>query len=385
MGWDTYDYEDMGDIWDYDYKENYVQFSIALEKEAFDKIDFLKDTTIYHTPKEIRYTDFECAFEDTLYNNLEHIVDDTAYARADGFYVINIDNENQKLTCKFCFTENLNFYKDVKLHFDEKEKIIKLLEDTMKKVLREEYGITQNDIVKITLGSSKSFLEFPNTKSFLELQDKNVNHTICFTGRRPKDLCGYNREAYPNFVKDLTDFLEKEFYANGGCRFITGGAQGFDQLAFWSVNHLKEQYNHIENIVYIPFQEQSSAWKKEGVFSQKEYNQMLKNADEIYVLSEIDNTDKKQVVEAMYHRNHQMIDNSNIVVALYPDDTWRTNMKSGTSETMRYAHEQGKTICQICYEIKDNKLLFGNVKYIEGKKKEQEISNEDKENDEMER
>lgn len=199
--------------------------------------------------------------------------------------------------------------------------------------------------------------------------------TVCFTGRRPKNLCGYESKPYQDFVKDLTYFLDENFYQKGICNFISGGAIGFDQLAFWSVNHLKEKYNDIKNIVYIPFKEQALAWSKVGVFSQQSYALMLEKADKTIILSDINNKDQKQVIKALYNRNHEMINDSDILIALYPDDAWMKD-KGGTCEAMRYAYEQGKPIYQICYEIKENKLCFNQVKFIEGK-----TLNKDKEND----
>lgn len=61
--------------------------------------------------------------------------------------------------------------------------------------------------------------------------------TMSFTGRRPKDLCGYEASAYCQFVSDLTEVLSI-FYSKGVRRFLLGGAQGMDQMAFWAVQRL---------------------------------------------------------------------------------------------------------------------------------------------------
>ena len=90
---------------------------------------------------------------------------------------------------------------------------------------------------------------------------------ICFTGHRPKELCGYNQYNYMTFVKQLQNIIETQI-ENGCDTFITGGAQGFDQLAFWAVNNAKKKYNHIKNIVYLPFPNYGERWKKTGLFSQ---------------------------------------------------------------------------------------------------------------------
>ena len=60
-------------------------------------------------------------------------------------------------------------------------------------------------------------------------------HTICFTGHRPKDLFGYtDKTPYISIINALKPFLSV-LYENGYTDYISGGAQGFDQLAFWAV------------------------------------------------------------------------------------------------------------------------------------------------------
>ena len=111
-----------------------------------------------------------------------------------------------------------------------------------------------------------------------------MGRVMCFTGRRPKDLFGYQKDKYISLVNKLVTELEK-FYLEGFDIFITGGAQGFDQLAFWAVNKLKQKGYPVKNIVYIPFLKQELKWLEKGLFSQSEYRLMLKMADEIKICS----------------------------------------------------------------------------------------------------
>lgn len=54
-------------------------------------------------------------------------------------------------------------------------------------------------------------------------------HTICFTGHRPKDLFGYtDKTPYISIINALKPFLSV-LYENGYTDYISGGAQGFDQ------------------------------------------------------------------------------------------------------------------------------------------------------------
>ena len=80
-----------------------------------------------------------------------------------------------------------------------------------------------------------------------------MSKTMSFTGRRPKDLFGYVKENYVPLVNKLTDELIQFYKEQGFDTFITGGAQGFDQLAFWAVDRMKRQGYMVKNIVYAPF------------------------------------------------------------------------------------------------------------------------------------
>ena|GEM_PF-826073 len=180
----------------------------------------------------------------------------------------------------------------------------------------------------------------------------------CFTGRRPKDLCGYEHDNYKEFTKDLANALD-DLYKNGVRVFITGGAQGFDQLAFWAVEMLKKQHDDISNVVFVPFKGQEKRWKENGAFGQSEYQKMLGKADSVRYLNE-ELTEYKEIAKALTDRNKAMVNDSDLVVALYPDLSYREN-SGGTAHCMRYAEEKGKPIYQIQYKIKDNKLAFGEI------------------------
>lgn len=141
---------------------------------------------------------------------------------------------------------------------------------------------------------------------------KDANRfTICFTGPRPKKLLeenGYNKSKYVDFVNSLENILklicEKSVKP---LSFISGGAQGFDQLAFWSVYKLKQDNPNfdIKNIVYVPFRGQDKTWKEDGLFGQSEYRLMLSCADEIVYLSNNIKT-YGLIVKSLIGRNHRI-------------------------------------------------------------------------------
>lgn len=189
-----------------------------------------------------------------------------------------------------------------------------------------------------------------------ELFDEDIP-TMCFTGRRPKDLCWYDASKYKSFVSDLAKMIYDEFYVKKGIRrFITGGAQGFDQMSFWAVEKLKSAYGckDIQNIVFVPFVQQEVRWAETGCFSQAEYWQMIKHADMVVVVSE-DND-----IESLFARNHAMCDYSDYCLALYPDRNW-SESKGGTAECLRYAVMSQACTFRLGYTIDDAGLHIGTM------------------------
>lgn len=163
--------------------------------------------------------------------------------------------------------------------------------------------------------------------------------TICFTGPRPAELFGYSfPEKYLPIARKLQEILIP-FVENGTKRFISGGAQGFDQLAFWVVNEIRAKRSHpeLENVIYLPYNSQPNMWKTDGLFGQKEFNRARSRATEVQVINPNPNN-RFQAIEYLYKRNHMMVDNSDLVIALLAGRSlcW-SNERGGTSECMRYA------------------------------------------------
>lgn len=160
--------------------------------------------------------------------------------------------------------------------------------------------------------------------------------TICFTGHRPNRLVGYtNRIPYSMFVKKLKEILIP-FIEQGYTRFITGGAQGTDQLAFWAVEGLKKAGYPVQNIVYVPYEGQELRWSREGMFSRQEYRSMLEKADGVVYLYKKEQSFK--VVDALMKRNHAMCNSSDKIIGVYEGADFH-NDNGGTAECLRYAEK----------------------------------------------
>lgn len=159
----------------------------------------------------------------------------------------------------------------------------------------------------------------------------------CFTGPRPAKLFGYDMEKYYPMHDFLVQVID-ELYDSGIRTFISGGAQGFDQVAFWSVYTAKKTHPDIQNIVYIPYEQQSKGWKKEGLFGINEYNLMLKKADSVRNVSGIVSPGSRPIaVKALMDRNKAMVDDSDVVIGLFPHGSDYNTSSGGTAACLRYA------------------------------------------------
>jgi|GEM_PF-2397191 len=170
----------------------------------------------------------------------------------------------------------------------------------------------------------------------------NTTKTACFTGHRPNKLFGYERDNYLQLVQALTDAVES-LYTKGYTRFITGGAQGADQLAFWAVNRIKKVHPDVENIIYAPFKGQGRQWQVDTLFGQNQYALMLEMADSVVYLQE-ELTVYTHIVKALFERNHRMVDDSDLVIGIYQDGDFQKASKGGTTECLKYAYSKNKLI-----------------------------------------
>lgn len=179
-----------------------------------------------------------------------------------------------------------------------------------------------------------------------QLKEELERKTVCFTGHRPNKLgnCYSLTGDQSKYIKSkleavLIDLIEDE----GIERFISGGAIGLDQIAFWTVRSLKKTYYpNLKNIVAVPFKNQASKWNDRE--TQTWYKKMLDVADDIVYVDELLEYSMSGVGIGDYHvakmqkRNEYMVDQSRIVVAVW-DGT-----KGGTGNCVKYARQEGKTL-----------------------------------------
>ncbi|WP_273700791.1 SLOG family protein [Bacillus subtilis] len=180
--------------------------------------------------------------------------------------------------------------------------------------------------------------ERKESERLLEEQETLRKKTVCFTGHRPNKLGVYDMKN-PTMLKlkdKLLEVIEELIIIEEKSRFITGGALGTDQAAYWCVHILKKKFPHIKNIIATPFKEQDKVWSAD---QKMWYKRMLDVADEIVNVEELDkykvSGDKPGEFSPakMQKRNEYMIDHSEAIVAVYDGS------KSGTRNCLNYARK----------------------------------------------
>lgn len=183
--------------------------------------------------------------------------------------------------------------------------------------------------------------------------DKNT--TVCFAGHRPKALCGYDEAKYVAARRQLTDLVLLMAKA-GKTSFITGGAQGIDQLAFWAVAHARtdaaRQGYSIRNVLVLPFPGFGSNWRPDGAFSRAQLEIAIRCADEVRYASDAVPVDKQHAVRLLMARNEAMLDLSGTLVAVCNLADWRDPaVRSGTAAAMRSALARDMRVMRVPYGI----------------------------------
>lgn len=179
--------------------------------------------------------------------------------------------------------------------------------------------------------------EIYNDFLFGFLSKQFLNETCCFTGHRPDKLYGYNLgdKRYQTLAKiireECVDLIEN-YNVN---TFISGGALGMDTVSFFTVEYLKTHgYPNLKNIVAIPFEKCYTKWKDSDL---DRYRRMLKLADYVIIVDEIDGYENSFVAQGEYHvyklnkRNEFMVDFSSQLIALW------NGSPSGTYNCISYA------------------------------------------------
>lgn len=159
---------------------------------------------------------------------------------------------------------------------------------------------------------------------------------LCFTGHRPGSLpCKYSRDhaCYKSIKERLLKVLIRAI-EHGFTHFLTGMALGFDQWALECLLELRAKDYTFTVVAAVPCAGQESKWPKE---SQDHYKALLKACDKVVYVTKTPYDDG-----CMELRNRFMVDNSEVVVALYND-----SQGGGTANCVKYAKEKKRHIYRI--------------------------------------
>lgn len=167
--------------------------------------------------------------------------------------------------------------------------------------------------------------------------------TICFTGPRPKRENNYQIPNRDLIFERLKDAINRAYTA-GFKKFIFGGAIGIDQLAMQAAVSETTSLTDIELVCAKPFPSQHVIWPKHV-------------QDEFFVLlsymTVINISPDPYSVEKMDIRNRYMVDNSDVVIAI-----WDSYSKGGTKNCIDYAIKQGKSVLIIDPETLEEKWII---------------------------
>ncbi len=162
---------------------------------------------------------------------------------------------------------------------------------------------------------------------------------ISVTGHRPNKLGGYSIQAFNKldllfrdwFLHRLPRDLEPPF------TIITGMALGWDQAVAQSIVFFKNIGMKINLVAAIPCLNQECKWPES---SKTLYKKILDKCDEVVYVS-----NQPYFPSCMQIRNEWMVDNSELVVALYNGD-----LSGGTFNCIQYAKKQNKPIINLWSE-----------------------------------
>ncbi len=170
--------------------------------------------------------------------------------------------------------------------------------------------------------------------------------TVCFTGPRPRDLYGYGPERDADYVRLASDIERLTcmplYESHGATRFVTGGAQGSDQCAFWAVERMRQMGYPVRNDLFVPFEGQDGRWSAGGLFGRRKYAEMLRTADSVTDCS----TPGNGAIPNLLRRNRAMVDASDIVVCVW-NKPWQPDIggeRGGTNACVGYALKRGRPV-----------------------------------------
>jgi uncharacterized phage-like protein YoqJ len=168
---------------------------------------------------------------------------------------------------------------------------------------------------------------------------QNPPLVVCGTGHRTQVILSMTQkmvhEQEAKCEARLQELCEAALIQVQATKVISGLALGFDTALAEAAVKLK-----LPLVAAVPFEGQEAFWNDK---QQKRYHELRKLAVEVVVVSDLSRTEAsgKETAAAYHARDKWMVDNCDLVVALYCQEKKK---KSGTGVTVRYAESINKTI-----------------------------------------
>lgn len=164
-----------------------------------------------------------------------------------------------------------------------------------------------------------------------------IEVNIALTGHRPNKLDGYDlsTEYYDKMITYIKDILY-DLLKDDEVKIVghTGMALGSDTI--WTVCLLDVKEEHpqrVKVVGHIPMEEQANRWNERD---RQFWGLMREALDEENVYRK--SFPEKGWKDLMFARNEGMIDESDLLLAIYNGEN------SGTGQSVRYAEKEGKTV-----------------------------------------
>ena len=173
------------------------------------------------------------------------------------------------------------------------------------------------------------------TVSNTQSGDEKKMKTCAFTGHRPQNLpFGFNEEDERciDLKKTLREQIINLIENEGVTHFISGMAIGVDMYAAEIVLGLKASYPGITLESAIPCESQAAKWSEA---LRDRYFDIASKCDKETLIQTHYSPD------CMDKRNRYMVDHADVLIAVWDGSP------SGTGKTVRYAHQQGKSVTVI--------------------------------------
>ena len=170
----------------------------------------------------------------------------------------------------------------------------------------------------------------PQSKWYGKTLIETKARTACVTGHRNIDA-----SDLPSLTRRLNETIEM-LILKGVVFWGCGGARGFDLLAGAAILTLREKYPAVRLIMVLPCRGQEYRWTEQD---KQTYREILAAANKVVYISET------YYEGVMAKRNRWLVEQSSYCVAYLKRE------RTGTSQTVRFAMQQGLTIINLAESL----------------------------------